>query len=105
MIATNEEQFLSHLEKAISWCHERIDVNNPKLCFRPKELEELILMHDNEPESIWLSSEIVSQIIIKRNGNPPKKPLESKVENSRNMTRGGSTCANQDLPTARSWRF
>jgi hypothetical protein len=37
-------------------------------------------------------------------GNPPKKPLGSKVENSRNMTRGGSTCANPSLPTARSWQ-
>jgi hypothetical protein len=39
-----------------------------------------------------------------RKGNPPKKPLGSKVENSRNMTRGGSTCANPSLPTARSWQ-
>lgn len=37
-------------------------------------------------------------------GNPPKKPPGSKVENSRNMTRGGSICANPSLLTARSWR-
>jgi hypothetical protein len=27
----------------------------------------------------------------RKEGNPPKYPLDPKVENSRNMTRGGST--------------
>ena len=82
MIATNAEQFLLYLEKTISWCHERIDINNPKFCFRTKELEELILLHDDEPEYLSLSSEIVAKIITKRNesiGHSGKLPNSGRV--------------------------
>ena len=66
MIACNSEQFLLALRKTVSWCNGKIDASQPKSCLRSDELRTIIEKNGQDPNAVWNSSRLISDVLQER---------------------------------------
>lgn len=82
MRVTNKEQFLSSLKDTIEWCKGKVDVGQPKVCLRSDRQREIILSHGEDPDAIWISSQLIADVLIARGKikqENVEKPLDGRV--------------------------